>query len=73
MRRLIKILLVASALLLTACSDKSNDFAETSIAELHDRMQRGELQSEQLVHWYLDQIEAVDRSGPSCRDEPASA
>ena len=67
MRRVIKILLVATALSLTACSDKPNDYAEASIAELHDRMQRGELRSEQLVHWYLDQIEAVDRSGPTLR------
>ena len=67
MRRVIQILLVATALSLTACSDKPNDYAEASIAELHDRMQRGELQSEQLVHWYLDQIAAVDRSGPTLR------
>ena len=65
MRRVIKLLLVATALSLVACGNKPSDYAEASIAELHDRMQRGELQSEQLVHWYLDQIEAVDRSGPS--------
>jgi len=67
MRRVIKILLVATALSLTACSDKPNNYAEASIAGLHDRMQRGELQSEQLVHWYLDQIAAVDQSGPTLK------
>ena len=51
--------------LLAACGAERPDFTEASIAELHDRMQRGELRSEQLVHWYLDRIEAVDAGGPS--------
>jgi len=65
MRRVIEVLLIATALLLTACGGEPQNYAEASIAELHDKMQRGELQSEQLVHWYLDRIEALDRSGPA--------
>lgn len=37
------------------------------IAELHDRMQRGEVSAEQLVRWYLGRIEELDRSGPELR------
>ena len=51
-------------LLLAACSPEPANIEEASIAELHDQIQRGELSSEQLVNWYLDRIEAVDRSGP---------
>ncbi len=61
MRRALQILL---CLALAACARDDGSFEEASIAELHDRMQRGELTSEQLVHWYLDRIEAIDRSGP---------
>lgn len=50
--------------LLAACGGEPPDFTETSIADLHDRMQRGELRSEKLVHWYLDRIETIDRNGP---------
>ena len=55
------------AVILGACGDAPDNFEEVSIAELHDRMQRGELQSEQLVHWYLDRIDELDRSGPELR------
>ena len=58
---------IAMALLLTACGGEQPNYEEASIAELHDWMQRGELQSEQLVHWYLDRIESLDRSGPELR------
>ncbi len=50
-------------LLIAACSGSEPDFAEAGIAELHDQMQRGELTSEELVDWYLQRIDAVDRSG----------
>jgi amidase len=50
---------------LTACGGPPDNFEETSIAELHDRMHRGELTSERLVGWYLDRIAAIDRSGPA--------
>ena len=52
---------------LGACTAGQQDFSETSIAELHDAMQRGEITSAGLVDWYLDRIEATDRSGPGLR------
>jgi amidase len=64
-----KIIFVA-LLLLSGCGGDSrqygdsDNFEESSIADLHDGMQRGELRSEQLVHWYLDRIEAIDAAGP---------
>jgi len=51
-------------LVLAACSGEAPDFAEASIAELQDRMHRGEVTSEQLVSWYLQRIETIDRNGP---------
>jgi amidase len=57
----------ATALLLCACSETPQDFSEVQIAELHDRMQRGEVSAEQLVRWYLGRIEELDRSGPELR------
>ena len=59
--------ILASAILLltlAACSSDDRDFTETSVADLHDQMQRGELSSEQLVSWYVERIEAIDRAGP---------
>ncbi|MBT8107012.1 MAG: amidase [Gammaproteobacteria bacterium] len=53
------------ALLLAACSGSGRDYSETNIADLHDQMQRGEISSEELVTWYLDRIDAIDRSGPA--------
>ncbi|MBT8101294.1 MAG: amidase, partial [Gammaproteobacteria bacterium] len=38
-----------------------------SIAELHDNMHRGELNSEELVLWYRDRIEMLDRNDPGLR------
>ena len=49
---------------LAGCSQEPENFEEVSIADLHDRMQRGQVTSEQLVHFYLDRIEAIDRAGP---------
>ena len=49
---------------LAGCGGERPNFEEASIAELHDRFQRGELHAEDLVHWYLDRIERVDRAGP---------
>ena len=50
--------------LLAACSGADRDFSESSIADLHDQMQRGELSSAELVDWYIDRIEAIDQAGP---------
>jgi len=58
---------LALAFALTACSPPSIDLRETSIAELHDRMQRGELASEAITAAYLDRINAIDRNGPALR------
>ncbi len=57
--------LTAVLLLLAACTGNERDLTEAGIADLHDQMQRGELTSEELVDWYLQRIDAVDRSGPS--------
>jgi amidase len=53
------------ALLLAACSGGGRDLSETNIADLHDQMQRGEISAEELVNWYLDRVDAIDRSGPA--------
>ena len=49
--------------LIAACAGEPDDYSEISIAELHDRMQRGELTSVELVEWYLERIESIDQSG----------
>ncbi len=59
------ILTFLSVLALAACTKTTPDLSEASIAELHDRMQRGELSSEAVTAWYLDRIEQIDRSGPT--------
>ena len=48
--------------LLAACGVE-HDFSEAHIADLHDKLQRGELRSEQLVDWYLTRIARIDDSG----------
>jgi len=50
--------------LLLGCAPAPEDYSELSIADLHDRMQRGEVTAETLVHWYRDRIDAIDRQGP---------
>ena len=57
--------LIALMLVLSACGGGLDDIEETNISELHDRMQRGEINSEQLVGWYLNRIEALDQNGPA--------
>lgn len=57
-------LVLICALCLATCTGANRNLEEASIAELHDAMQRGELRAEDLVHWYLDRIEAIDRQGP---------
>jgi len=56
--------LITLCLALAACDGQPENFEEATIADLHDRMHRGELSSEQLVSWYLDRIDAIDRRGP---------
>lgn len=49
---------------LAACTGPEPDYSETSIADLHDQMQRGETSSLELVDWYIERIESIDQSGP---------
>lgn len=58
---------VLAAAALAACSAPTADLGEASIADLHDRMQRGELTSEAVTSWYLDRVEAIDQDGPELR------
>ncbi|HNP35894.1 MAG TPA: amidase [Woeseiaceae bacterium] len=48
-------------LCLAACNPAPLNLEEAGIADLQDRMQRGELGSEQLVHWYLERIQKLDQ------------
>ena len=60
---------VVICLIAAGCSERPSeyvaDYSEVPIADLHDQMQRGELNSEQLVSWYLEQIAAIDAAGPT--------
>ncbi len=56
--------LVALLAVLAACGGQSPDFNEATIAGLQDKMHRGEVSSEELVSWYLERIESIDRNGP---------
>ncbi len=49
--------------LLAACAGEQ-DYSEASIADLHDRLQRGEVSSEQLVTWHIERINRIDHDGP---------
>jgi amidase len=62
---MIRVLIIALLAALTACSPEAPDYAEASIADLQDQMHRGEVTSEQLVSWYLDRIDSLDRNGPA--------
>ena len=57
--------LILVVTLLAACGGAPQDYSEISIAELHDRMQRGEVTAEALASWYLERIETLDRAGPT--------
>jgi amidase len=48
----------------TACTGGDHDFREASVAGLHDRLQRGEISSKELIEWYLERIETIDNAGP---------
>ncbi len=63
MRRLSTFLVV---FLLVSCGeDRGPDYAEWDIAALQDAMHRGELSARDLVQYYLERIDALDRSGPA--------
>jgi len=61
MRFLVSVILFFT---LAACTSDDRDFTEVSVADLHDQIQRGELSSEQLISWYIERIDSVDRAGP---------
>lgn len=56
---------IVFVVLLAACNGSEQDFSETDIAGLHDHLQRGELTAQELVGWYIERIERLDRSGPA--------
>jgi amidase len=56
---------ITALILLGACTTGEQDFSEVGVAELHDRMQRGEISSAQLVDWYIDRVTELDRTGPA--------
>jgi len=64
-RLILRPTIFACLLALAACTAPPPDIEEATIADLHDRMQRGDLTSEQLVSSYLERIEAIDRDGPN--------
>lgn len=59
------IYLVALCLLAAATGSYAENLEELSITELHERMHRQELTAEQLVTWYLQRIDEIDRAGPN--------
>ena len=58
-------LFVVHAILFAGCAGDEASFEDVDIATLHDRMQRGELNSEQLLSWHLDRIRQLDVDGPA--------
>jgi amidase len=48
-----------------AQSPAPSAFEETSVAEIAQKVQRGELTSHALVQHYLDRIAAIDKAGPA--------
>lgn len=60
--------LLLCVLFLAACTAPARpDFHERDIVWLQESMQRGETTSRELVGYYLDRIEAIDRNGPELR------
>ncbi len=56
------------ALLASACASvDERDYVERDITALQESMHNGDLTSRQLVQFYLDRIDALDRQGPELR------
>lgn len=56
------------AYFLAACgTDQHADYAEWDVASLQDAMQRDQLSARDLVTYYLDRIDTLDRNGPALR------
>ncbi len=64
MSRLVAGLFVLSLLFACTTENEEGDYREYDIEKLQSLMQQGELSSRQLTQYYLDRIEAIDRSGP---------
>ncbi len=62
--RLVSGLCVLSLLFGCTADDDRADYWEHDITTLQSLMQQGELSSRQLTQYYLDRIDAIDRSGP---------
>lgn len=61
-------LVTAIALLASACASvDERDYVERDITALQESMHNGDLTSRQLVQFYLDRIDALDRQGPELR------
>jgi len=62
-----------TSMLLLACSDQpqpataANQYDEYDVAMLQDAMESGALTARELVDYYLQRIDAIDRSGPEFR------
>jgi amidase len=57
---LVRTVVISLLLWFAACTPAPQNLEEITIAELQDRMQRGELSAERLVNWYLQRIETID-------------
>ncbi|MGH8221956.1 MAG: amidase [Woeseiaceae bacterium] len=55
-----------SAICLLSCSPPAElDVDELDVSALQDAMHRGDLSARELVRYYLDRIDALDRNGPA--------
>ena len=60
-----RLIILACAVALGACATSGQpDFREYDIAAMQELMQRGAVTSRELVQYYLDRIDAIDRRGP---------
>jgi len=60
--------LVLALILAASCSSQDDlDLREADISTLQSAMQNGELTSQELVGYYLDEIARIDQSGPELR------
>lgn len=61
------VFIVLSCVLLACGTDRTPNYEELDVAALQDAMHRGEVSSRELVQYYLDRIESLDRGGPELR------
>lgn len=58
-------MLLLTLFLVSCAEDRTADYAEWDIAALQDAMHRGELSARDLVNYYLERIDDLDRNGPA--------